>query len=67
MPNKLLKGFRKVFIDAGATETVSVDLRVADLGLWDAGLRYVVERGTFTVLVGRSSEDLRANATFTVV
>lgn len=67
VPNKLLKGFKKVPIAAGATKTVSVDINVADLGLWDLRLEYVVEPGDFTVFAGRSSSDLRANATFTVV
>lgn len=66
VPNKLLKGFSKLPIVAGTTETVSVDINVADLGLWDAKLNYVVEPGTFTVYVGSSSSDLRANASLTV-
>lgn len=67
VPNKQLRGFAKVPIAAGATETVSVDINVADLGLWDARLDYVVEPGTFTVYAGSSSLDLRANATLTVI
>lgn len=66
VPNKLLRGFAKVPIAAGATETVSIDVNVAELGLWDSRLNYVVEPGTFTVLVGSSSSDLRSNATLTV-
>ncbi|PSR81052.1 glycoside hydrolase family 3 protein [Coniella lustricola] len=66
VPNKLLKGFAKVPIAAGVTETVNIDVDVADLGLWDLRLNYVVEPGTFTVYVGSSSADLRANATLTV-
>lgn len=67
VPNKLLKGFAKVPIAAGATETVDIDIKVADLGLWDIRLNYVVEPGNFTVFVGSSSGDLRGNATLTVV
>lgn len=66
VPNKLLKGFAKVPIAAGATETVSVDINVADLGLWDSKLNYVVEPGTFTVYVGSSSANIRTNTTLTV-
>lgn len=66
VPNKLLKGFAKVPIAAGATETVSVDVNVADLGVWNGQMKYVVEPGTFTVLVGRSSARLPVNATLTV-
>ncbi|KAI0477856.1 glycoside hydrolase superfamily [Xylariaceae sp. FL0804] len=67
VPNLQLRGFAKVAIPAGATRTVRIDLAVADLGLWDADMRYVVEPGAFAVCVGRASDDLRANATLTVV
>ncbi|KAI1260209.1 glycoside hydrolase family 3 protein [Xylariaceae sp. FL1019] len=67
VPNKQLKGFSKVSVAAGATEQVSIDINVADLGLWDLSLKYVVEPGAFTFAVGSSSDDLRQNATLTVV
>lgn len=66
VPNKQLKGFAKVPIAAGATETVKVDVNVADLGLWNIKLNYVVEPGNFTILVGSSSGNLPVNATLTV-
>jgi beta-glucosidase len=66
VPNRQLKGFEKVFVPAGETKTVTVDIDVADLGLWDARMKYVVEKGEFTVLVGSSSTDVRGNATFWV-
>ncbi|KAI1446090.1 glycoside hydrolase family 3 protein [Annulohypoxylon stygium] len=67
VPNKQLRGFSKVLIKAGATETVSVDINVADLGLWDISMKYVVEPGEFIIHVGSSSNDIRGNATLTVV
>ncbi|ROV87419.1 hypothetical protein VMCG_10709 [Cytospora schulzeri] len=67
VPNKQLRGFAKVPIAAGQTETVSVDIDVAELGLWDLKMNYVVEPGNFTVFVGSSSGNLPVNATLTVV
>ncbi|KAI1100090.1 glycoside hydrolase family 3 protein [Jackrogersella minutella] len=67
VPNKQLRGFSKVFVRAGATETVSVDIKIADLGLWDINMKYVVEPGEFVIHVGSSSKDIRGKATFTVV
>ena len=67
VPNVQLKGFSKVPIAAGKTETVSIPLAVQDLGLWNINMQYVVEPGNFTVFVGSSSADFRANATFAVV
>ncbi|KAI1871306.1 uncharacterized protein JN550_004751 [Neoarthrinium moseri] len=66
VPNIQLKGFAKVAIKAGETETVKLDLKVQDLGLWDINYNYVVEPGNFSVIVGSSSADLRANTTLTV-
>ncbi|KAL4801042.1 glycoside hydrolase superfamily [Aspergillus venezuelensis] len=67
VPNKALKGFEKVFVSAGRTVTVDIDLDVAELGLWNAKMKYVVEKGAFTVLVGGDSGTAKGNATFWVV
>ncbi|KAB8218685.1 glycoside hydrolase superfamily [Aspergillus novoparasiticus] len=66
VPNRLLKGFKKVVIPAGQSKTVEIPLKVQDLGLWNVRMKYVVEPGAFGVLVGSSSEDIRGNATFYV-
>ncbi|APA15785.1 hypothetical protein SS1G_09366 [Sclerotinia sclerotiorum 1980 UF-70] len=67
VPNIQLKGFQKVAIKAGETETVNIDLKVQDVGLWDIKMKYVVEPGDFVVHIGSSSADFRTSATFTVV
>lgn len=66
VPNKRLKGFKKVLVAAGDTETVEIELSVQEWGLWDQKMKYVVEPGDFLILVGSSSEDFRGNATVTV-
>jgi len=66
VPNLQLKGFSKVLIGAGKTETVQITLAINDLGLWNIRMQYVVEPGDFAVFVGSSSADLRLNATLTV-
>ncbi|KAF7976110.1 hypothetical protein HWV62_7541 [Athelia sp. TMB] len=66
VPNIKLQGFDKVYIPAGATRTVSMDLDVEKLGLWNRAMEYVVEPGEFLVFVGASSMDLRLNATLSV-
>lgn len=67
VPNIELKGFKKVLVPAGATVDVSIDLDVSKWGLWNATMKYVVEKGDFVVHVGASSKDLRANGTVTVI
>jgi beta-glucosidase len=66
VPNIRLKGFKKVLVKAGTTQTVQIDLKVADWGLWDANLEYKVEPGQFGIYVGRSSQTFLAQATVTV-
>lgn len=66
VPNRELKGFEKVVIPAGKTKTVKIPVKIENLGVWNTRMKYVVEPGKFTVLVGSSSEDIRGNATFTV-
>ncbi|OOQ91210.1 putative beta-glucosidase [Penicillium brasilianum] len=66
VPNRALKGFDKVVIPAGTTKTVKIPILIKDIGLWNTRMKYVVEPGNFTVLVGSSSEDIRGNTTFTV-
>jgi beta-glucosidase len=66
VPNKSLKGFKKVFIRAGESVDVSIAVKVQDLGLWDVRMRYVVEPGAFVFWAGASSKDLRSSATLVV-
>jgi beta-glucosidase len=66
VPNMSLKGFKKVEIKAGETKEVTVELSVQEWGLWDLGMKYVVEPGDFVIWAGASSRDLRGNATVTV-
>lgn len=66
VPNKQLKGFEKVIIKAGETAEVAIDVKVADLGLWDINMQYKVEPGDFIVWMGSSSKDLRGSAKLTV-
>ncbi|KAI2832687.1 CAZyme family GH3 [Aspergillus niger] len=67
VPNRLLKGFEKVVIPAGGSKSVSIDIKVEDLGLWNNKMEYVVEKGEFGVLVGSSSVDIRGRVAFWVV
>jgi len=54
-----LKGFRKVFLEPGASVTVTFDLGSEELSMLDAKMKKVVEPGEFEILVGRSSRDIK--------
>ena len=55
-PVKELKGFRKVRIKPGETQSVAIDIPVASLGFHNAAMRYVVEPGAFRLWVGGDSQ-----------
>ena len=65
-PDRELKGFRRVRLEPGATQTVRLSLGPDQLCCYGADERWVVEPGTFTVMVGGSSTDLPLTATLEV-
>lgn len=67
-PHKELKGFAKIALEPGATVTVTLHLDYQSLAYYDDRLqRWIAEVGTFEVLVGSSSADIRAAATFSLI
>lgn len=66
-PEKELRAFKKVFLEPKASQTVTFTLSHRDFAVYVPQLgRFAVEGGTFNVLIGSSSRDIRRKATFTV-
>ena len=65
-PVKELKGFSRVSLEPGETKPVNFRLLPEDLALLNADMRYEVEPGTFQVMVGSSSYDIKLNGEFEV-
>ena len=63
-PVKELKGFQKVFIPKGQTKRIDFTLNVRDLGFWNNSMQYIVEPGSFEIMVGPNSEDLQKKDAF---
>ncbi len=64
-PPKELKDFAKISLAPGETTTVSLTIDWASLAYWDVMQHaWVAEEGTFEVLIGSSSRDIRARAEF---
>ncbi|MGB8213102.1 MAG: glycoside hydrolase family 3 C-terminal domain-containing protein [Anaerolineales bacterium] len=64
-PPKELKGFAKVALEPGESETVSFTLDERALAYYDPNKKaWVAEPGKFEVLVGSSSRDIRVKAKF---
>lgn len=56
-PVKELKGYQRVFLEAGASKVVEFTLKAADLAFYDIDMHYVVEPGDFNIMTGSSSDD----------
>jgi beta-glucosidase len=66
-PPKLLKGFQKVTLSPEQTQHVTFNLDWEDLANWDATARgWIVTPGTFQVMVGASSRDIRLTGSFSI-
>ena len=64
-PEKELKAFAKVALQPGERKTVTLLLNRESLANFDdRSHEWVAEAGTFEVLIGASSRDIRAAATF---
>ena len=57
-PIKELRGFRRVALDPGKTETVTFTLGPEELSFLDREMHRVVEPGTFDIMVGGNSVEL---------
>jgi len=67
-PPKELKGLKKVFLEPGESTVVNLVLDQRALSFYDPDReQWVAEPGEFEVLVGSSSRDVRARATFKLV
>jgi beta-glucosidase len=67
-PIQELRGFQRVSLKPGETKTVTFTLAAEKLAYYDVGSHgFVVEPGTFDVMVGSSSADIRARGQVEVV
>lgn len=63
---KVLRGFERISLKAGEEQTVHFRLRPQDLGLWDKNMNFRVELGSFKVMLGASSTDIRLHGRFEI-
>jgi beta-glucosidase len=67
-PVKELKGFAKVALPAGNARTIEFELNERALSFYNPDRKqWVAEPGTFEVLIGSSSRDIRAQAKFELI
>ncbi len=56
-PVKELKGFQRIHLRPGETQTVRFKLTPAELGFYNADMHWVVEPGSFEIMAGSSSAE----------
>jgi beta-glucosidase len=66
-PVRELKGFKRITLEPNEKKTVTFVLTPEQISFLDINLKSFVEPGTFEVMVGSSSEDIRLKGTFEVL
>jgi len=61
-PVKELKGFKKVTLKPGESQTVNFPIDINALKFWNAKLQYAAEPGKFNVFIGLDSEQVKQSA-----
>tara|TARA_R110002096_G_scaffold400804_2_gene597524 strand:- start:22398 stop:24770 length:2373 start_codon:yes stop_codon:yes gene_type:complete len=56
-PVKELKGYKRVAVKAGESQTVEIPISAESLAMYDKDFNFVVESGEFTIMTGNSSAD----------
>ena len=57
-PVRELKGYRRVYLEAGEEKEVSLELAKKDMGFYDNSGKYCLEDGLFRIYAGGNSRDL---------
>lgn len=65
-PVKELAGFKRVTLQSGEQKRVTFIVRESQLAFLDSKMQWKVEKGSYAVEIGSSSEDIRLNAEFKV-
>jgi len=56
-PVKELKGFQKISLQPGETQTVALEITSESLAFYDINMKFTVEPGEFEIMIGNSSRD----------
>ncbi|KAL4929364.1 glycoside hydrolase superfamily [Aspergillus undulatus] len=66
-PVRQLRGFAKVYLEPGESQTVTFPIQRRDLSIWDSEAQgWKVEQGGFVARLGRSSRDFTGEVAFDV-
>lgn len=66
-PVKSLKGFKRIQLKPQESQVVTFEINDEHLSLWDKKMNRVVEPGSFKIMIGSSSDDIRQTGFLHVV
>ncbi|NDP28237.1 MAG: beta-glucosidase BglX [Flavobacterium sp.] len=58
-PAKELKGFQKIALKQGEKKTINFTLTPTDFSFYNKDMKWVLEPGTFSIMIGASSENIK--------
>ncbi len=64
---KELRGFERITLKPGEKKKITFILTPDDLALLNRNMDWIVEPGTFDVMVGSSSEDIRLRGSLEII
>jgi beta-glucosidase len=66
-PIKELKGFKRVYLNPGETQTIRFEVFANQFGFYDQSMQYVLEPGIIKLMIGTSAEDLPLETEINIV
>ena len=63
---KILRGFERITLQPNEEKEVTFTLSPQALAIWDKNMKFQVEPGTFKVMIGASSKDIKLEGKFTI-
>ena len=66
-PVKELAGFKRITLEPGEKQTVIFEVKASQMAFLDMNMQWKVEKGTFLVEVGSSSQDIRLKDQYKVI
>ena len=65
-PERQLKAFKRITLEPGESRQVTFHLNRDDLAIVDTNMKWTVEPGTYDILIGSSSTDIRLRGKITI-
>ena len=66
-PVKELKDFKKIFLQPGESKLVTFKIDKEKLSFYDEKLQWITQPGTFDLMIGSSSDDIRLKQSFELI